>query len=268
MHAPQFGQAPGRLLVALLAALVAVTGASAHVTIAPQQIGTNTFATFTVRVPTEKDVPTVKLRLEFPATLLVSRFLPKPGWKRDVEKDASGRIAAVSWSGGAIGPDEYEDFTFLARTPKEPGSLSFKAYQTYQGGETVAWVDPENGESPAPVVVLTTAATSTAGGTIEDATAGAPTGRAAVAATATLAMPSVTITAVAEPSAAATPASTASTALESTAVPAARVASGGAGNESGAGSDLPLFTSLTALVLAVLALALAGISLARRRRTA
>ncbi len=270
----------GRFVSGLVVALVALGVASAHVTVNPPQIGTNTLASFAVRVPTEKDVPTVKLHIEFPASLIVSRFQPKPSWKREVEKDAAGRIIGATWSGGQIAPDEYEDFVFLARTPNEPGKLTFKAYQTYQDGETVAWVDAENGESPAPVVEVTASgAASGTSASVEEATiTGAATTAANAAKTETPAGPLVTVTAVAEAPAATTatqPAATSeATAVQTeeampgmTAAPAADAASGGIANPASSSSDLPLFTSLTALVIAVLGLALAGIALVRRRGT-
>src|SRR5881392_740157 len=104
------------ILVACLAALLAIGISSAHVTINPNAVPPATFATFLVRVPTERDEPTIKLRVEFPSGLTVSRFQPKAGWKREVEKDSAGRIIAATWSGGTIAPDEYEDFAFQART--------------------------------------------------------------------------------------------------------------------------------------------------------
>ena len=283
MQSIRFGRllrtAQGQLVTGLVVALVAVGVASAHVTVNPPQVGTSTLATFTVRVPTEKDVPTVRLRIEFPSSLIVARFQPAPGWKRAVEKDSAGRIIAATWSGGQIASDEYEDFAFLARTPKDPGKLTFKAYQTYQDGETVAWVGPENADSPAPVVEVTAAgAGSGPSASVEGpAVTGATTAATSAAGTETSVGPLVTVTAVATSPAATTVAQSAATgdtttaqtagAIPGTTAVAALDAASGA-TAASSGSDLPLFTSLTALVVAVLGLALAGIALARRRGTA
>ena len=41
----------------------------------------------------------------------------------------------------------------------KPGSeVTFKALQTYQGGEVVRWIGPPDADEPAPTVTLTAAA--------------------------------------------------------------------------------------------------------------
>ncbi len=261
-------------LVALVVALAFVAVAAAHVTVNPTEVRPNSFESFTVRVPTEKDEPTVKVRIEFPAALTVSRFQPKPGWKRDVEKDNTGRVAAATWSGGQVGPDEYEEFVFLARTPKEPGRLVFKAFQTYQSGETVAWVGAEGSEEPAPVVEVKPGPEGTATG-VENATATTGAGATAVATTISVeATPAEATTSASDPvtstpetiTPSVAPAETSAGAVMATVAPVAMPGGdGGAATTTAGGSDLPLFASLGALTVAGLALALAGISLARRR---
>jgi uncharacterized protein YcnI len=133
----------------LLVALVALQG---HVTVTPGEVRASASQTFTVRVPSERPEPTVKVRLEFPAGLGAPRFLAKPGWSYELEKDASGTVTAVTWSGGEIGPDEFDEFIFTARTPAQPGPLTFRAEQTYRSGETVAWAGPPGDSRPAATV--------------------------------------------------------------------------------------------------------------------
>lgn len=244
------------LLVALLLSLAGLQAAIAHVGVNPNQVAANTFTTFTIRVPTEKDEPTVKVRIEFPADLVVSRFQPKAGWQREIETDARGRIAAAIWSGGQIGPNEYEEFTFLARTPDEPGRLSFPAYQTYQGGETVAWIEGEEGEYPAPVVEITGAVPSHATDVapIEDAVTTQPSD----APTATAATSAVTTVPPSAPTVGQTqPASGTPAAQQLAPAPVA------APTES-AGSDLPLFAVLGSLAVSLTALVIAATALLRR----
>ena len=52
------------VFLALLAALLAVGVAGAHVSVNPRVVAANSFAVFTVRVPTERDVPTTGVRIE------------------------------------------------------------------------------------------------------------------------------------------------------------------------------------------------------------
>ncbi len=138
------------LVVIAIVALVGV--AKAHVVVFPKEITVGGFEEFHVRVPSEKEEATTKVRLEFPAGLGSARFKPKAGWNYEVEKDAAGNTAAVTWSGGQIGPQQYDVFDFTARAPKTPGPLSFKAYQTYASGTVVAWDGAVGTKTPASVV--------------------------------------------------------------------------------------------------------------------
>lgn len=218
-------------LVSAIASLaLAASVASAHVSVLPAEAPAGANQSYTVRVPSEKETPTVKVRVEFPPEAVVSRFMPKAGWTREVEKDSAGKIVAATWSGGRIASDEYEEFGFIARNPKETGKISFKAFQTYGDGETVAWANAEGQERPASVTTITTATAASTGGSIEQpgqSAAGAPAG--------------------------------ASTSSGAAAPPAA----------SGRGtSDLGLFIALGAAGLALVGIALAAVSLARRPRPA
>lgn len=142
----------GRPTLAVALLLVTLVALEGHVTISPGEARANTSQRFTVRVPSERPEPTVRIRLELPAGLGTPRFQPKAGWKYEVEKDASGRVTAVTWSGGAIGPEEFDEFVFSARTPQGAGPLTFAAIQTYQSGAIASWTGPVGSESPAPVV--------------------------------------------------------------------------------------------------------------------
>lgn len=176
----RFSRGQLSLLTAFLAACVALGLAasvvSAHVGVTPNKAPADTSQTFTIRVPVEKEEATVKLRVEFPAGLTVSRFQSKPGWKREVERDSQQRIIAATWSGSEIAPGEYEDFIFTARTPKEAGKLAFKAYQTYKGGETVNWTDGEGSQRPAAIVEVSPASGASA---VDDHGATSPSVQAA-----------------------------------------------------------------------------------------
>ncbi len=85
--------------------LTGVQISSAHVTVVPKQGPANANERCTMRVPTEKPIPTVKVKLALPEGIDVSRSAPSPGWKRAVDGDATGRITSVTWSGGSIASD-------------------------------------------------------------------------------------------------------------------------------------------------------------------
>ncbi len=116
--------------------------ASAHVVVRPAEVLTASFQTFTVGAPNEKDVPTASVKLMIPGGLKHVLPTSKPGWQVDVEKEGSGEAAAVTsitWSGNTIPVGFREDFTFSAQVPAEALELQWKAYQTYENGDTVAW---------------------------------------------------------------------------------------------------------------------------------
>ena len=151
------------LLAAAITALAAASAASAHVTMNPEKAPADSFSRFALRVPTEEDVPTVKVSVQMPARLDEVTFQPKAGWKRT----QSGRV--VTWSGGQIGVGEFDEFGLSMHLPNTPGKvLVFPATQTYANGKVVHWIGALTSDEPAPHVTLeaaageTTAATTTA----------------------------------------------------------------------------------------------------------
>jgi uncharacterized protein YcnI len=140
--------------VAVLSALLtlAVTSvASAHVRVLPEEVPAGSFEVFTVRVPTEKEVPTTAVRVEVPEGFTISRVQPVPGWDYELEEEG-GAVSAIIWSGGEIGTTEFQQFDVQGQTPDEPGDYPWSAFQTYEDGEVVAWAGPEDSEEPASVV--------------------------------------------------------------------------------------------------------------------
>lgn len=121
----------------------------AHVVVKPGEVKPGSFQTFTVGVPNEKGVPTTALKLEIPSELKHITPTVKPGWHIAVEKEGEGETAtvkAIVWTGGTIPAGLRDDFTFSAQAPSEPGTLKWKAYQTYESG-VVSW-DLEENEQP------------------------------------------------------------------------------------------------------------------------
>ena len=154
------------LIIVPAAALVVAMAlpAFAHVTVQPNEAVAGSFARFAVRVPTEReDASTIKIELQLPPLAFVS-FQDVPGWERSVEMvtldepiDAFGEeltevVGTVTWEGGAIEPNEFQEFGFSAALPEEPTTLEFPAIQTYDSGEVVRWIGPEDSEEPAALV--------------------------------------------------------------------------------------------------------------------
>jgi uncharacterized protein YcnI len=129
--------------------------ASAHAVVFPKQVTANSYEKFALRVPTEKEVPTVKVKVEIPEGFQVSRVQPLPGWTYTFEKDASGKVTAITWSGGEIGPTEFQEFVFQGKAPANAGKFAWKAIQTYKDGSVVEWTGPSDAKTPASVVEVT-----------------------------------------------------------------------------------------------------------------
>lgn len=158
-----------RTLAAIAAAGVVALAApaAAHVTVQPAEAPAGAFFRFVVRVPNERpDAATTKVEVQFPENLVFVTFQPKAGWKRSVTTtepsepiEAFGEevdevVDTVTWSGGRIGPGEFDEFGFSARVPEAAGELEFPALQTYEGGEVVRWIGPADADEPAARVAV------------------------------------------------------------------------------------------------------------------
>jgi len=132
-----------------------VTPALAHVIVYPSVVGIAKEQIFDMSVPTEKDNPTIGIKLMIPAWIhgdVVPNI--KPGWTINVVKQGD-TVAEIDWTGGTIPPGQRDDFYFQAQAPASEVTLKWKAYQTYQDGSVVAWdhnptANPEDDSAPPP----------------------------------------------------------------------------------------------------------------------
>ncbi|MGH3086898.1 MAG: YcnI family protein [Rubrobacteraceae bacterium] len=143
-----------RLRVALLSVfltLVAAGAASAHTVVSLEEVSAGGYEVLTVRTPGEKDIPVVSVRVEIPDGFIVSRVRPVPGWEYEMEEEG-GIVRAITWSGGEIGPTEFQQFDMQGQAPEEPGEYSWSATDTYEDGSEVAWDGPPDSDEPASIV--------------------------------------------------------------------------------------------------------------------
>ena len=139
------------MVLSVLLTLTVSSAANAHVRVLPEEVPADSFEVFTVRVPTEREIPTTEVRVEVPEGFTVTRLEPVPGWNYGLEEEA-GAVTAIIWSGGEIGETEFRQFDIQGRTPVEPGEYAWNAYQTYADGEVVEWTGPAGSEEEASVV--------------------------------------------------------------------------------------------------------------------
>ncbi len=167
-----------------VAVLAAPAAAQAHVTLQPKEVPAASFTRLDVRVPNERDDSgTVKVQVQFPDGIASASYEPVPGWTVKVAKEkapepidlhgeeVTEQIDTVTFTGsgkeGVIGPGQFRDFGLSVRTPDgEPGeTVTFKAVQTYESGEVVRWIGPEDSDDPAPTLTLAASPDAHGGGT-------------------------------------------------------------------------------------------------------
>ena len=112
----------------------------AHVTVRPRESAPGAEDKYTVRVPTEGAVATVKLELEIPDGVTVLD-VPHPEGATHEVKRRNGRITAIVWT-KEIKPKEAAEFTFTARNPKSGEVITWKAHQHFADGTAADWVGP------------------------------------------------------------------------------------------------------------------------------
>jgi len=181
-----------RILVAAgaTAALAVPTAAQAHVTLQPEQAPADGYTRMAVRVPNEEDAAaTTKVVVQMPPGFAGVSYEPVAGWRTAVAtrklatpvKTADGELTeevsrvTFTATGKGIAPGQFQDFGLSLRLPDKPAGtkLTFKALQTYSGGEVVRWIGAPESDRPAPQVTLTAAA--------EEGQAAAPAPAAAAA---------------------------------------------------------------------------------------
>jgi uncharacterized protein len=176
--------------LALAASLLLPATAGAHVTLQPNEAPAGGFARLDVRVPSERDdQPTRKVVVQMPAGFAAARYEPVPGWKiavamrklaTPVESEGETQTEEVdtitftaTGANRGIAPGQFQDFGISVRLPERPAGtkLTFKALQSYAGGEVVRWIGRPDADEPAPQVTLTAAAEDDAAHAPSQATA-------------------------------------------------------------------------------------------------
>jgi len=126
----------------LLALFVVPSIAFAHAVVFPKTSTPGAYEKYVLRVPNERDVPTLRVELHFPTGLRVVSFADVPGWKLQVLTDSAQRITGAVWT-GVLPKERFAEFPFVAVNPKDSTSLAWPTYQTYANGERVEWTSPD-----------------------------------------------------------------------------------------------------------------------------
>ncbi|MFL5508715.1 MAG: YcnI family protein [Gemmatimonadaceae bacterium] len=152
---------------AVLMALIIPSAALAHAVVFPKSSTPGAYEKYVLRVPNERDVPTTRVEIHFPAGLRVVSFGDVTGWKLEVLRDTAQRVIGAVWT-GVLPKERFVEFPFVAVNPKDSTSLTWPTYQTYEGGERVEWTSPDTAsKTPASATTIATTASksTTASGT-------------------------------------------------------------------------------------------------------
>lgn len=141
-------------LVAVALLLLPVT-LGAHAVVQPAEAPPGAYQRYVLRVPTEREVPTTRVEIRFPAAVTVVSFADVPGWSLEVVTDSAGRIVGAVWT-GSLPPQRFVEFPFIAVNPRENATIAWPVTQTYAGGEVVEWAGPADSDTPASVTWVTT----------------------------------------------------------------------------------------------------------------
>lgn len=141
----------GLLCVSLV--LIGANAANAHVRVRPMESKPGASETYTVTVPTEGKVATVKVELVLPAGVqLLSVDDAKPHSMRKGEAGTS----IITWQ-EEIPPANAREYIFTARNPQTGSEISWQAHQFFADGSEADWVEAAGGKRPASVTTLVAA---------------------------------------------------------------------------------------------------------------
>ena len=127
--------------------------AFSHIRIYPTESTFGAREKYTMRVPNEKKVATIRVEGEFPSQVTIYDFEFKQGWKIDFKKDDKGKITGAVWN-GKIEPYEFVEFGMLGINPKEGSDLVWKFVQYYEDGSKEEFTGPVGSRLPSPVTAL------------------------------------------------------------------------------------------------------------------
>lgn len=140
-------QLASRAIVVSLAILVAPSIVFAHAVVFPKTSAPGAYEKYVLRVPNERDIPTVKVEIRFPDGLRVVSFGEVAGWKLQVLADSTQRVTGAIWT-GVLPKERFVEFPFVAVNPKDSVSVTWPTYQTYESGERVEWIGPDTSYTP------------------------------------------------------------------------------------------------------------------------
>jgi LPXTG-motif cell wall-anchored protein len=160
-----------KVLVSTMVAFLLFVGvASAHVTVKPNISSPSAWETYTIKIPAEKDVPTTKVTLKVPKGVEFQQYQPTPGWDVTTEKDSTGNVTTITWvtAGEGILAGQFQQFNFVVKNPSNEGEIAWDAFQYYKDGSIVEWTGDEGTDSPHSITAITKSTTGNTGHAVKE----------------------------------------------------------------------------------------------------
>lgn len=140
-----------RAIFCFLVLMAAMLPAEAHITLEQGEAAAGSAYKIVLRVPHGCDgSATTKIDVKLPEGVIAAKPMPKAGWQIEIRNGAFARGYAfyhgitlkegareISWSGGKLPDEYYDEFVIAAFVAKElaPGPLYFLVKQTCEKGE-------------------------------------------------------------------------------------------------------------------------------------
>jgi len=119
------------ILAAVAGVLALATPAFAHEEINPKQFPTGTPTFFSLSAANEKNVDLTKITLTAPSGVHFGEATRSPaGWT------ANRTDTAITWSGGAVKPANFEQWGYEIEGADQPGALTYKVTLGFSDGST------------------------------------------------------------------------------------------------------------------------------------
>ncbi|WP_416292635.1 YcnI family protein [Paenibacillus illinoisensis] len=141
------------------AALMLFAGfASAHVTVSPAAAQTGAWQTYTIKIPSEKDLPTTKITMKVPEGVAFKQYQPLAGWKITTEKNSSNEVTSITWEvdgdNEGILAGQFQQFNFVAQNPDTATEVAWDAFQYYSDGSIVEWTGQPSDSTPHSITAI------------------------------------------------------------------------------------------------------------------
>lgn len=154
-------------IVLCFAGLMAASPAAAHIGLAEPQAPAGAYHVARFRVGHGCDgAATTEVQIYIPDSVSGARPMPKPGWTLKIDtvkldkpqageggRPVTERVSVITWAGGSLPNDQFDEFPVLMRLPAKPATLMFPVMQSC-GAAMVHWMDAPDGKSRFPAPVL------------------------------------------------------------------------------------------------------------------